>query len=78
MKFTSQRTHFIGHIALIYCAHRTDLCFGGGFVHLPDHDCLVGGAREEEGVVVGEVEGAHVVSVAGQGALHHAACVNED
>ena len=53
-----------------------NLCFCGGFVHLPDHDCLVGGAREEEGVVVGEVEGAHVVSVAGQRALHHTACVN--
>ena len=54
-----------------------NLCFVGGFVHLPDHDCLVGGAREEEGVVVGEVEGAHVVGVAGQGALHHTACVNQ-
>ena len=52
-----------------------NLSFEGGFVHLPDHDRLVGRAREEEGVVVGEVEGAHLVRVAGQGALQHATCV---
>ena len=52
-----------------------NLSFEYGFVHLPDHDRLVGRAREEEGVVVGEVEGAHLVRVAGQGALQHATCV---
>ena len=52
-----------------------NLRFEGGLVHLPDHDRLVGRAREEEGVVVGEVEGAHLVRVAGQGALQHATCV---
>ena len=47
----------------------SNLSFEGGFVHLPDHNRLVGRAREEEGVVVGEVEGAHLIRVAGQGAL---------
>ena len=61
----------------VVAARATYLFFrsGGVGVHLPDHDRLVGRAREEEGVVVGEVEGAHLVRVAGQGALQRATCV---